>query len=352
MKAVKQIGLRQANMKLLKTQAEKKEKEEVKNIKDNNDGLFNPECINQAKEDALKRCKNEEQRSWLLNVMSYLIVYYNAHDDRTERKDVKTICASNPPIVTVAPAGCGKSWLAMQLSDFLQVAIPTECLPITSQDDSLIDICIEQDKKSGVKETVELGFAKFGCVAVFASSGVAAGNAHGFTFNNGLKKARINAKALEQEPSSSTIATLQSEFRNARAILVDEGFYAPIFHFAYLDKLLRRMRPSFAEIPYAAYPLIVIGDPMQLPPVNAMSILSEERKIPRSLQSIATHLTENVFFMKLEKSIRQGKDQEYAKILNRIRLATASEDDMFKHEQAIERRSWLAKSSRSYCDKC
>lgn len=81
-----------------------------------------------------------------------------------------------------------------------------------------------------------------------------------------------------KQPSQNVIMKLQRDFENVMLIVVDEVFSAPIIYLAFLDKLLRQIRPYAADAPLGGIPIVMAGDPLQLPSAQGLSVLEKKEK--------------------------------------------------------------------------
>lgn len=85
--------------------------------------------------------------------------------------------------------------------------------------------------------------------------------------------------------------------------------------------------PSRAGVPFEGIPVIITGDAFQLPVVNGKRNNEQCTTIGEHIQGTFTHFTENVFFLRLSKSVRQGGDTQFADLLRRLRLAQSTQAD-------------------------
>ena len=275
-----------------------------------------------VKSSILEQAKTEEQQVWIKSVISYLQVYYKV-GVKNVPEYLEEECAANHPIFTNAPGGTGKSWLLSKLCRFINDCIPSYSTPCYSRSTSDIvsegiDLEIAQS---------ELPFGRFGKVAVMAPSGVAAANCEGHTIHSALRTRSITLRSLSDDPSASLLEKLQADFRQVLCIILDEYSMISLTILGYLDRLLRKLRPSYAEVPFGGIPVIVSGDAYQLPPVRSPGILSMRENIVEALRPVHDHFNEKVFSLSLSESVRQGDDKTFFEILSRLRLASCTQDD-------------------------
>lgn len=173
-------------------------------------------------------------------------------------------------------------------------------------------------------------------MAVFAPSGVAAGNANGFTFHNGLRSRLISRKQLLEEPSRALISKLVQDFAPVVCIIVDEFSMTSLVLLEYLDKVMRLIRPAFSDVFFSAVPLILAGDAFQLPVVGGHGILSPTSCISEHLQRIHAHCTEHVYYLGLTESVRQNDDLTFSMLLHRMRMCKATQDDAIAKHSLLQ----------------
>lgn len=236
-----------------------------------------------ARRNLLRSCRNTEQRQWLDSVISYFQVYCCRLPREDLATDIIPICQRNPPIFTNAAGGCGNSWLISQV-----VAVVTKCIarntrPSLLQDGT--DHCIP----NGTSSTDELYFAqsdlrvgRLGRVAIFAPSWVAASITKGFTFHNGLRTAQITTAKLTGELSVAAISELTADFLAVLCLVVDEFSMTSLLLLAYLDKIIRLVRPTNSHVMFGGIPLILTRDAYQLPVVNGCSLMYDGKKFQTS----------------------------------------------------------------------
>ena len=90
---------------------------------------------------------------------------------------------------------------------------------------------------------------------------------------------------------------------------------------------LRLQEITQKMVPFGGISIFVFGDLMQLKPVMGNWIFQD----PRHEDYLQAHLTEPRWqkfkCLVLEKNHRQGKDKQYADILNRIRIGQQTDED-------------------------
>lgn len=207
------------------------------------------------KEILLSNWKTGDQRHWLSRISSYLQFYYNLIGTTEMIEEQQDIIEQNHPILTNGPGGCGKSWLVSQLRAFLNYCVPDDAVPITA---------VDTEHHSGVPdlyiEDTDAPAGRFGKLAILAPSGVAAAICGGFTIHFAMRCGIINIKNWTQEPTDQQLQGLAADFFRVKCIVIDEFSMVPLALLAYLDRLLRKLRPRFANIFFGAIPAIITGD--------------------------------------------------------------------------------------------
>ena len=115
--------------------------------------------------------------------------------------------------------------------------------------------------------------------------------------------------------------------RNLKLVIIDEISMVKSDMLYMLDLKLQEIK-EISDIPFGGVGLLVFGDMMQLKPVMGNYIFER----PTNSQFRTTHDIEprwNLFkSIILEKNHRQGKDKQYADLLNRVRVAQHTEEDI------------------------
>ena len=115
--------------------------------------------------------------------------------------------------------------------------------------------------------------------------------------------------------------------QNLKLVIIDEISMVKSDMLYMLDLKLQEIK-EISDIPFGGVGLLVFGDMMQLKPVMGNYIFEK----PINPQYRTTHEIEprwNLFkSVILEKNHRQGNDKEYAELLNRVRVAKHTEEDI------------------------
>eukprot|EP00172_Hildenbrandia_rubra_P002276 Plantae.Rhodophyta-Hildenbrandia_rubra.ctg30123.p1 GENE.Plantae.Rhodophyta-Hildenbrandia_rubra.ctg30123~~Plantae.Rhodophyta-Hildenbrandia_rubra.ctg30123.p1 ORF type:complete len:188 (+),score=27.76 Plantae.Rhodophyta-Hildenbrandia_rubra.ctg30123:943-1506(+) len=113
--------------------------------------------------------------------------------------------------------------------------------------------------------------------------------------------------------------------------------------------MLRRIRPHLANAPYAGYPALMSGDPLQLPVAQGSGILSDNvLTLDVSARNSQGHARSGAYYLELSESARQEGDQEHAEILSRIRIAEATDEDVKKLNSRIRANEELEEEAKAW----
>ena len=91
----------------------------------------------------------------------------------------------------------------------------------------------------------------------------------------------------------------------------------------------RLMKEAFQnKEPFGGVAMVCFGDIMQIKPVQGTPVFEEIHKNPQlSLHQSIDNLWRNFSVIMLKTNHRQGKDRDYANILNRVRVGQWTDDD-------------------------
>ena len=164
-----------------------------------------------------------------------------------------------------------------------------------------------------------------------AFTGTAASNIDGqtlhtsFSFNFDNKHYSLNDKTRDEK---------RSLFKNLRIVIIDEVSMVKSDMIYQLDLKLQELKER-SGVPFGGVSIMVFGDILQLRPV--LGSFPFER--PKNQDFHATFQLNNRWEMfqvlNLEVNHRQGKDKEFADMLNRIRVGAITEEDISKLKQRV-----------------
>ena len=162
------------------------------------------------------------------------------------------------------------------------------------------------------------------CVVITAFCGTAASNVNGQTLHGAFGFPFGND--FTSLPDKSRDAR-RAALKNLRLVIIDEISMVKSDMLYMLDLRLQEITEKIG-VPFGGIAIIVFGDMMQLKPIMGKYIFDS----PSNVDFRATHLIQPRWEMFqsiiLEKNHRQGKDRQYADLLNRVRVAEHTEDDL------------------------
>ena len=157
-----------------------------------------------------------------------------------------------------------------------------------------------------------------------AFTGTAAANIDGqtlttaFSFNFGNKFLSLTDKARDQK---------RNQLENLVAIIIDEFSMIKSDLMYQLDLRLREVKER-PDVQFGGVSIFLFGDILQLRPVMERWIFEEPRNGDYHLSYMVDPLWQKANVLMLVKNHRQDEDQEYANILNRIRIGQPTEEDI------------------------
>ena len=110
--------------------------------------------------------------------------------------------------------------------------------------------------------------------------------------------------------------------RNLKLVIVDEVSMVKVDMLYQLDLRLQELKDKIGT-PFGGVGIVVFGDLMQLRPCQARYIFQEPANDDFEVTHMLNPLWKMFHSVLLENNHRQGRDKEYANLLNRIRIAKA-----------------------------
>ena len=164
-----------------------------------------------------------------------------------------------------------------------------------------------------------------------AFTGTAASNIDGqtlhtlFSFNFDNKHYSLSDKKRDEK---------RSMFRNLKILVIDEVSMVKAVIIYQLDLKLQELKERVGT-PFGGVSIVLFGDMLQLRPV--LGAFPFEK--PKNPEFHATFTLDNRWekfeVLNLEVNHRQGKDKEYADILNRMRIGKMTDADIIKLETRV-----------------
>ncbi|WAR11596.1 PIF1-like protein, partial [Mya arenaria] len=190
---------------------------------------------------------------------------------------------------------------------------------------------------SALYQTIELNLRKEGdtpdCpkVLLLAPTGTAAFNIQGATIHAALLFSLLQQSASRKSSSATTHPlsddkrnTLRVKMSQLKFIIIDEISMVASDFFVEIHK---RLTEIFAvEDIFGGLSIITVGDMYQLPPVAARFIFEPPRNAFAALcpSLWSTHFS----YIELSQIMRQADDQTFSEMLNRVRTASHSAEDI------------------------
>ena len=161
-------------------------------------------------------------------------------------------------------------------------------------------------------------------VIVAAPTGTAAANVKGQTMHSAFAFPFGNEHfSLSDKKRDIT----RTELKNLKLIIIDEISMVKADQLYQLDLRLREITQKPLQL-FGGVSIICFGDLLQLQPCRARYIFDEPKcEAYRIAYDCETHW-KSFDVVTLEENHRQDEDQEYANILNRIRIGSVTEEDI------------------------
>ena len=166
-----------------------------------------------------------------------------------------------------------------------------------------------------------------------AFTGTAAANIKGqtlhstFSFSFGNEFFSLGDKARDE---------LRDQLENLKILIIDEFSFIKADMLYLLDMRLREVK-QVSDVAFGGISVFLFGDILQLRPVKAKYIFEEPTSEKFKLVFSISSLWKKFRVILLRTNHRQGEDREYAEVLNRIRLANFTEDDVKTLETRIRK---------------
>ena len=126
----------------------------------------------------------------------------------------------------------------------------------------------------------------------------------------------------------------RTELANLHAVIIDEFSFIKADMLYLLDLRLREVKQQSDKL-FGGVSVFLFGDILQLRPVKARYIFEEPTSDKFMLSFSMQSLWELFDVILLRQNHRQGEDKTYADILNRIRTAEFTEDDIKELESRV-----------------
>ena len=153
-------------------------------------------------------------------------------------------------------------------------------------------------------------------VFVTASTGKAATNVNGISFHSSFKlhvKSGLKSCGY-QKASDETLRKVRNKYQYLKVLIIDEISMIGRETFEDLDLALKNIKQNLLQ--FHGVSLLLVGDFLQLPPVNQKSVFMKPNK--ESCKSFNGWLWEKFQLHELVEIVRQSSDPDFAKLLNRV----------------------------------
>ena len=153
-------------------------------------------------------------------------------------------------------------------------------------------------------------------VLVTASTGKAATGINGITLHSAFHlPVKSGLKSHEyKKPSDETLHMLRNKYQYLKVLIIDEISMIGRETFGHLDLALKAIMQNLS--PFGGVSLLVVGDFLQLPPVNQKVVFMKPSK--GSYRSFNGWLWEKFQLHELVEIVRQSSDPDFAQLLNRV----------------------------------
>ena len=157
-------------------------------------------------------------------------------------------------------------------------------------------------------------------VLLLAPTGKAGFNINGSTMHAGLSIPPSNVTTQFTELRGNQLAEAQAKYATLKLVIVDEVSMVGSFIFATMEARLRQIMKS--NRPFGGVHVILVGDLYQLKPVGEPWIFEVKSALEVNLWQKYFKLYE------LTEIMRQKEDKAFAELLNRLRVAECTDEDI------------------------
>ena len=119
----------------------------------------------------------------------------------------------------------------------------------------------------------------------------------------------------------------REQLSNLQVVIIDEFSFIKADMLYLLDLRLREVKQE-PDKPFGGVSIFLFGDILQLRPVKAKYVFEEPTSETFQISYAIQSLWERFKVILLKTNHRQGEDKAYADILNRVRTATFTDDDI------------------------
>ena len=160
-------------------------------------------------------------------------------------------------------------------------------------------------------------------VILLAPTGVAAINIDGTTISTGLaipKESGDNVPAMSDQKKTQ----LRLSLSDLKLIIIDEISLVGNTTLLHIHQRLKEIFGTTSSLLFAGITIIVVGDLCQLPPIRKRFVFDDFKNESYNL----CHPWKVFKMIELHEIMTQKNDQAFIQLLNRVRTATQTEDDI------------------------
>ena len=129
-----------------------------------------------------------------------------------------------------------------------------------------------------------------------------------------------------KKPNDETLHMLRNKYQYLKVLIIDEISMIGRETFGHLDLALKAIMQNSS--PFGGVSLLVVGDFLQLPPVNQKGVFMKPSK--GSYRSFNGWLWEKFQLHELVEIVRQSSDPDFAQLLNRVREGQQTDNDVIQ----------------------
>ncbi|KAI8484274.1 hypothetical protein Bbelb_380590 [Branchiostoma belcheri] len=160
-------------------------------------------------------------------------------------------------------------------------------------------------------------------VMLTAFTGVAAFNINGLTLHSAFLLETINKRGDYRALGSDRLNTLRSRLSKLRLLVIDEVSMVGSSMLVHIHRRLQDIMGGHSDATFGNVSILAVGDLYQLQPVLQNHVFEPPRDQYAQLHGSLWH-----DMVELTESMRQHDDKAFADLLNRVRTASCTPDDI------------------------
>ncbi|XP_019628628.1 PREDICTED: uncharacterized protein LOC109473188 [Branchiostoma belcheri] len=163
-------------------------------------------------------------------------------------------------------------------------------------------------------------------VILTAFTGVAAFNINGLTLHSAFLLETINKRGDYRALGSDRLNTLRSRLSKLRLLVIDEVSMVGSSMLVHIHRRLQDIMGGHSDATFGNVSILAVGDLYQLQPVLQNHVFEPPRD--QYAQLHGSLWQDNFDMVELTESMRQHDDKAFADLLNRVRTASCTPDDI------------------------